>query len=137
MALTGVDVRSFELVAGEDIEVEVELAVSRFVTTSRPSRMSHTEPTITRGKLETLGFSRVRPSYTISEAITDRSRIEMFLLQRRIALGIKTNYCNVLSRTSSCYCCLVIGHQNFDRVDKHPQPIVFYASPQLEFEAFF
>ena len=32
MALTGVDVRSIELVAGEDIEVEVELAVLRCVT---------------------------------------------------------------------------------------------------------
>ena len=46
MALTGVDVRNIELVAGEDIEVEVELAVLRCVTKSRPSRRLHGTPNI-------------------------------------------------------------------------------------------
>ena len=32
MALTGVDVRSFKLVAGKNIKIELELSVSRCVT---------------------------------------------------------------------------------------------------------
>ena len=37
MALTGVDVRSFELVAGKNIKIELELSVSRCVTKLAPA----------------------------------------------------------------------------------------------------
>ena len=40
MALTGVDVRSFELVAGKNIKIELELSVSRCVTKLAPASIS-------------------------------------------------------------------------------------------------